>query len=315
MGHGAGMRVALSSFVVVVVVFAGFVAGCPQQVSGEDAGVVDSGVDVPVACADDEECNGGFCRAGVCVAEQCRDKSECGAGQVCSAAGACTAPPATCTSPADCPGTFLCDGFTRACFDPNEGEGEEGEGDVPVGEGEGDGDGDEDEDEGTVGEGEGDVPVGIDVSGYRLENEENAQTTVIPAGIVLDVGDVLVIGRKASQQAFTTFWGSFGAGAQYLNANTDNGVPVINGNETFSLIAPGGVVVDGPTREGASKKCYARTAADASADGSWTEAAGDAATPGTATVPGVHGLTITEWCDADGSGNFVFEFIEIANLP
>ena len=141
------------------------------------------------------------------------------------------------------------------------------------------------------------------------------QVTVLPNGISLAVGEVLVIGRDASQAEFTTFWTSFGAGASYLNGGTDSGVPIINGAEKFTLVAPGGAVVDGPARVGAANKCYARTGQNASADGSWVEAATTEATPGTAVAENVHGLVISEWCDAEGTGNFVFEFIEIANLP
>ena len=39
------------------------------------------------------------------------------------------------------------------------------------------------------------------------------------------------------------------------------------------------------------------------------------ATPGTAAASAVHGLVISEWCDAEGPGNFVFEYVEIALLP
>ncbi len=321
MGHGDGMRFAFAAFFVVVAAPI-FGAGCPTPVQQTDAGPVDAGDTGPVACADDEQCNGGFCRGGICLAQECRDKSECGADQVCDLDGRCSAPPAECVTAADCPGDDLCDGFTDSCFDPDgpegegEGEGEEGEGEGPVGEGEGEGPVGEGEGEGPVGEGEGEPGTGIDLSGFRLENRDPPnQVSVIPDGTFLDVGDVLVIGRKASQADFTTFWGSLGAGAQYLNANTDSGVPVINGDETFALVNPNGGDVDGPSRTGADKKCYARTAASAGSDGSWAEAATTEATPGVVSAPAVHGLVISEWCDAEGSGNFKFEFIEIANLP
>ena len=281
------------------------VTACPAPtIVAPDAGV-DAGTAL-VTCVDDEQCGGGFCRAGLCSADECEERGQCPDTEICKD-NRCVAPPETCASPTDCPGDQLCDGFSDRCFDPN-GPGE-GEGEGEPGEGEG---------EGEVGEGEGEGEgVVVDLAGFRLENRESAnpQATVFPAGTQLAPGQVLVVGRDASQADFVGFWGPLGAGARYLNAETDNGVPVINGREKFALLDVGGSVVDGTTRVGAEKKCYARVAQAVNPDASWSEEATTTATPGSVNAPGVSGLVITEWCDAEGTGNFVFEFIEIANLP
>ena len=138
---------------------------------------------------------------------------------------------------------------------------------------------------------------------------------MFPPGTTLAVGEVLVIGRDSSQSDFVGFWGALGAGARYLNAATNNGVPVINGREKFALVDGNGGLVDGITRTGTEKKCFERSAPNPTPDSSWIEGEATTATPGVVSASGLHGLVISEWCDAEGTGNFVFEFIEVANLP
>jgi hypothetical protein len=269
--------------------------GCPQPVGPSSDPDDDQ---APALCVDDEECATGFCRFGVCVDGECVVKGDCAVDQICRA-GACVAPPASCTGPDDCPGASLCDGFTDTCFDPSEGEGE------GAGEGEGEG------------EGEGGGPA-LDLGGFRLENRETSTPAVtrLPDGLLLSPGDVLVIGRNASESAFVSFWGPLPPSARYLDAGIESsGVPVINGGEVFALVNDAGATIDGPTRAGRRESCYRRTAAVPGADGSWAEVPVSEATPGTSTaVPGLAGVVISEWCDAVGQGNFIYEYVELTSL-
>jgi hypothetical protein len=119
--------------------------------------------------------------------------------------------------------------------------------------------------------------------------------------------------RNASENSFTSTWGSIG-NAQFLNAEVEtSGVPIVNGGEQFTLL-DGNSVVDGPAFGGAlKKKCYQRTGSNAGNAGSWAEVTEAEATPGTASaVAGLHGPVITEWCDADT--NYELEYVEITNL-
>ena len=89
----------------------------------------------------------------------------------------------------------------------------------------------------------------------------------------------------------------------------------MNAGEIFAVV-DGGVTVDGPTRAGLDGRCHERIGIDAATDASWqTNSSVTSSTPGVARpVPGLRGLVITEWCDAAGAGNFIFEYIELTNL-
>ncbi len=296
--------------------------------------------DEPLVCEDDFQCPArSLCRGGLCeeAGAGCASKSECTLGDVC-VEGACVPPTGSCSSSEECPGASVCDGFSRQCFDPNatgcgsandcmlepgceDGCTCEGNGTcAPVLPGEGEGEG----------EGEGPVdpppPAGgdIDLGGFILDNREHAgnqQVGVLPDGLTLAAGQILVIGRDASRAAFESFWGvSFGSDVVYLNAEAGNsGVPIVNGDERWELLSPVGSTVDGVTITGAKNKAYSRTSAGAATDSSnWLEGSTSDATPGATSLPSTGvGLVISEWSDAQGEGSQVYdyEFVELYYAP
>lgn len=96
--------------------------------------------------------------------------------------------------------------------------------------------------------------------------------------------------------------------------NTQGNFPVINGDETFVLISVQGDTVDGPTipmSSGVSlQRIHGNTAGDPS---SWIVVPDTLASPGSANMfSGPAGLWITEISDASGTGNYVYEFLELA---
>ncbi len=157
------------------------------------------------------------------------------------------------------------------------------------------------------------LPLGLD--GYTLEQAASAVSLALPAGITLAPGDHLVIGRDADRAAFEAFWGTtLPAGAVYIDSA--GAFPLLNGQETFTIRDPAAVALDGPTAPLVAGNCYARLPATGTAGeiGSWSvaTAGGDTATPGVHTVAeDVVGLVVSEICDAPGTGNFVFEFVEL----
>jgi len=161
----------------------------------------------------------------------------------------------------------------------------------------------------------------IDLAGYRIENRESStvQMSAIPDGVGLEPGQMLIVGRFAGPAEFEDFWGVvLGDDVLYITNADSNRVPIVNGGEKWALTNPSGsVVVDGVTITGSAAKSYQRIeAASASYQSSWSTVADTNATPGSTDLPtrGV-GLVISEWSDASGIGNYIYEFIEIYYAP
>jgi hypothetical protein len=161
-------------------------------------------------------------------------------------------------------------------------------------------------------------PSTIDLSGWRIEQANSSRTYTIPGGTVLHEGDYLVIGRSASRSQFEAYWGhTLGSSVAYLDGADQ--WPSINGSETFHLKDAQGVSVDGPTVAMASAggTVMQRRAGLAAGDaGSWTSSAASPvsnASPGSgqSTPTNPAGVYVSEFADAVGSGNFVFEFVEL----
>jgi hypothetical protein len=95
-------------------------------------------------------------------------------------------------------------------------------------------------------------------------------------------------------------------------------MPVINGSETYDLYNAGGTRVDGRTvAMGASAGSTLQRkdpCLNANKSTSWTTSAASTATPGSGAAAGcAKGVVINEFSDAVGTGNFVYEFIELHN--
>jgi len=160
----------------------------------------------------------------------------------------------------------------------------------------------------------------VDLSGYVLVQTESDREFVLPAGTVVPEGGYVVVGREATADAFAGFWGiAWADDVVYLDSG--DALPIINGDETFTLRDPGGAVVDGPSVAMLASTAMVRTDADAAASeaSAWqsVETPNDGATPGSGDdVGGDSGVPyISEVADATGNGNFPFEFVEIRIAP
>jgi hypothetical protein len=162
------------------------------------------------------------------------------------------------------------------------------------------------------------APTTVDLSGWRLEQANSSRSFTIPAGTVLAEGSYLVVGRSATRAQFETYWGrTLSTNVRYLDGGDQ--WPNINGSETFALRDASGAVVDGPTigMSAAGGQALERAAGLPAGDAaSWTARTSTPvsnATPGmgqgVASVP--PGVYVSEFSDADGSGNYVYEFVEV----
>jgi hypothetical protein len=157
----------------------------------------------------------------------------------------------------------------------------------------------------------------ISVAGWQLAQRNSTATYTLPAGTTIPAGGYLIVGRDATKAAFETFWrGGAALPANTVYLNSAGLMPVINGSEDYKLANASGTTIDGITiAMGASAgttvqrkdPCLA-----ANLSTSWTTATASSATPGSGAGAGCSkGVVINEFADALGTGNFIYEFIEL----
>lgn len=162
-------------------------------------------------------------------------------------------------------------------------------------------------------------PTGTDVSGWKLVQANSSITFTLPAGAVIPAHGYLLVARNATKAAFESFWlsgASLPAGTVYVNAA--GAFPAINGSETYTLTNAAGTTIDGPTiatAAGASQSLRRKDPCQAAGlAASWNVGATTTATPGSGAGVGcAKGVVINEFSDAAGTGNFVYEFVELHN--
>jgi beta-lactamase superfamily II metal-dependent hydrolase len=158
--------------------------------------------------------------------------------------------------------------------------------------------------------------VPVNVGGWTITQANATQTYTIPANTVIPSKGYLIVARNATKSSFQTFWGrTLGTNVVYIN--TANTMPQINGSETYTLRNASGTIIEGTTVAMDTSAGYDFQRATCGAIGtlsSWTHVAAGSATPGTGGLNGCgRGAFINEFSDAIGTGNYVYEFIEIYN--
>ncbi|HEX6094917.1 MAG TPA: Ig-like domain-containing protein [Thermoanaerobaculia bacterium] len=157
----------------------------------------------------------------------------------------------------------------------------------------------------------------INVGGYSIVQANSALTYTIPAGTTIPSRGYVVIGRNATKAQFEAFWGvTLGASVVYLNSGDT--MPQINGSETYNLRNASATSIDGVTIAMASAggESIKRTngCGAASSSTSWSRTASSTGNPGSgAPAPCNKGAFISEFSDALGTGNYIYEFIELSN--
>ncbi len=151
------------------------------------------------------------------------------------------------------------------------------------------------------------------MSGWVVTQANSDSSFTVPADTLVSVGSVFIVARATDRAGFEAFWGVT-LGADVVFINSENTSPQINGDETYTLTDAGGTVLDGPTIALVSMNTYQRTSeAAANLDTSWATSGdqpGDT-TPGSAEIAPATGGWITEFADASGTGNYIYEFVEV----
>jgi hypothetical protein len=157
----------------------------------------------------------------------------------------------------------------------------------------------------------------INIGSYQVVQANAAFTYTVPAGTIIPSKGYVVIGRNATKTQFQTFWGvTLGANVVYLNS-VDT-MPQLNGSETYTLRNASSVTLDGPSvamasAGGESLKRLNGCGAPGTSS-SWSRVASSTANPGTGAPAACNkGVYISEFSDALGTGNFIYEFVELYN--
>src|SRR3954452_9424181 len=158
--------------------------------------------------------------------------------------------------------------------------------------------------------------VPVKIGGWTLTQANATLTYTIPTGTTIPSKGYLIIARNATKTAFQTFWGVT-LGANVVFINSADTMPQINGSETYTLKNASGVTIEGTTvamdTSGGSDFQRATCGAIGTLS-SWTKLASASGSPGTGGLNGCNrGPFINEFSDALGTGNFVYEFVELFN--
>ena len=158
------------------------------------------------------------------------------------------------------------------------------------------------------------VPVSI--AGWTLTQANSTLNYTIPTGTTIASKGYVIIARNSTKTAFQSFWG-ITLGANVVFINSANTMPQINGSETYTLKDAAGTTIEGTTVAMDTSGGSAFQRATCGAIGtlsSWTKSASTAGSPGIGGLNGCNkGSFINEFSDALGTGNYVYEFIELYN--
>jgi len=163
----------------------------------------------------------------------------------------------------------------------------------------------------------------LDVSGWKLQQQNSAQAFTLPANTKIANKGYLIVGRDATKAGFEAFWrGGTPLPSNVIYVNSAGLLPQINGDENYTLSNASSTVIDGPTiNMPASANSTVQRKGPCLAPGtasSWTittiTGTITGPTPGSGAGTGCSkGAVINEFSDALGTGNFIYEFVEIYN--
>ncbi len=153
------------------------------------------------------------------------------------------------------------------------------------------------------------APTSLDLSGWRLVNDNPQFEFTLPPGTVIAAGGYLLVGRANDRAGFEAAWGPLDPAVGYLNSGDKlivNATP-----RPYTLLDAAGEPVDGPTVKIARNTSKARLDAclDAGIETAWTARGDGQADPGRGAPPSCGaGIVVTEMSDA---GDFRNEFVEL----
>lgn len=160
----------------------------------------------------------------------------------------------------------------------------------------------------------------IDISGWRVENREHdpvIQAFVVPDGTQLAPGQHLLLVRGVDRLTFENDVGLDLGVHHFIRTDAQsNGVPIVNGGESWALVDASGTTVDGPTIPGVVAASYRRKdPGDAQDLDHWVVAGELDDVPGSTLMTSSQGVRICQWSDDSSTGRYVFEYVELCYAP
>ena len=157
----------------------------------------------------------------------------------------------------------------------------------------------------------------INIGSWTLTQANATATYTIPAGTTIPSKGYVIVARNCTKAAFQTFWGVTLA-SNVVFISSGDVLPQINGSETYTLKNSSGTTIDGPTIAQASSagQSIRRTNGCGAANltSSWSVGASSLGNPGSGAPADCNkGVYISEFSDALGTGNFIYEFVELHN--
>jgi len=152
------------------------------------------------------------------------------------------------------------------------------------------------------------APTSLDLSGWKLVNDNRQFELTFPPGTVITAGGYLVVGRDNDRAGFEAEWGPLDPEVAYLDSG--NKLIVNSTPRPYTLLDDRGEPVDGPTVTISKNASKARTNAclDAGIDPAWTVRHDTEADPGRGAPPPCGaGIVISEMSDADDYRNELVE--------
>lgn len=158
---------------------------------------------------------------------------------------------------------------------------------------------------------------GLDIGGWRLSQANSTINYTLPAATRIPDHGYVIVARDATKAAFETFWrGGTPLPSNVVYINSAGAMPQINGSERYTLFDAASVRKDGQTvamASGANQSIHRKDPCNApGTTASWNFLATTAASPGSGAGAGcAKGVVINEFADAAGTGNFIYEFVEL----
>lgn len=153
----------------------------------------------------------------------------------------------------------------------------------------------------------------ININGYTVKQFDAAHTYTLPDTVIHE-GEFIIIARDCSQGDFETFWNVI-LGSNVIFINSGNTVPMINGDESFALYDSTGNLLDSTAvaMPAGENKSITRDSTNVNI---WSILSSAQASPGSTDGDGHNaGLIITEFADSTGTGNYIYEYVELYNDP
>jgi hypothetical protein len=158
--------------------------------------------------------------------------------------------------------------------------------------------------------------AGTNIGGWRLNQANATLDYLIPANTVIPSKGYVIVARNATKAAFESFWGVT-LPSNVVFINSADAMPQINGDERFTLFNAAGtrIEVASVAMDPAGGYSYRRSSCGgAGKASSWVKGAWGTSNPGSGAISTCNkGVFISEFSDPLGTGNYVYEFIELHN--